>query len=155
MQQTTIFESALQDRKRGDMSVAEYNVFMAVQAARNPRVHAPSPYATMTPYLSLYIDRRISGSDRYDPALARQLGDWIYSIVKAREENDGTWKLLCWAWERLQEKGYQGELERVSAMLDVYQRLAFPAEPFRKALRVQALDSRERQRTARPPGPRD
>lgn len=140
---------------RGEISTIEMQTMIALDCADTLHDHPLRAYPISTIAHEQYVHGRIMNVTKRDASMARHNGEWLYATRVIYTENSADIDTLMWARDLCLKNKAEGRAARIAVHLKKYEDLALNYAFLDKALRVQTLDSYEKQREGRGKNGRD
>lgn len=94
-------EAIFKEKKSGNMSQAEYDVFMAHRVSENLFWHQPVRYPELHGAIRQYCEQRKNGQCQRDADFHKRVNEFVLRCVRVREENKANLSTFVWAKAKL------------------------------------------------------
>lgn len=139
-------ETLMREHVTAQMSVSDYHVMTAGWVADHIDEYRPRLYPGASDSLNRYARERCVETRERDSIFHRQLGQWTFTLIKLREQNDSDLSLLLWCSDKIAGKAVGSAQATLTRQIEKFMSLSFPYESYGLALRAQAKDMDAKQR---------
>ncbi len=99
--------------KAGGGTQQDLHVSLALWTATNHHLYPQITYPPLTPDIERYARDRCNGDAEYNQTLSKDLGLWLYRVVRNRDTNEANLSLFRWCLKVLgKHDGLEREIQR-------------------------------------------
>lgn len=134
----------LQQYKKGDLTVVDYNIMNAGWVSHNIHEYKPQYFDPLNRRIVDYCDGRINGTAEFNNIAAIELGKWFDKTTRIFYENAANKQLIEWCIEKLIGVPIADSIQKLEMALKLFDRIKYDIPAYIKADQAKRIDVDER-----------